>query len=249
VFEDASGFKHAESGGGYGWVKPTAIASYASSTDKFDVASYLPGFYAGAKSAAAADPSLFVLGSVFKGFDDVVVNGWKVWGKQGASGNGNRYVGQQCGKTWLDSFGAARKAYPESDPIEAIQVPTWDDYEEATEIESGIENYADVTASMSGDTLRWKVSASPKAPEDCTAALAPDTGFTLEQTLDHFEVYASSAPGSDTAPLTLIDGDIAPTATSLDMTGKLPSGSHVLYVYAVGKPSIHNHLSAPVPFK
>ena len=40
VFDDpdASGFTHAESGGGYGWVKPTAIASYAGSTDKFDVA-------------------------------------------------------------------------------------------------------------------------------------------------------------------------------------------------------------------
>jgi hypothetical protein len=239
VFEDAGGFTHAESGGAYAWPEPTPIASYPGS-DPFDDASHLPGFYQAAAKAANT-PASYVQGGVFKGFDDVVVNGWVNWS---SGGDGNRYMGQQCGKTWLDSFAQAAKAYPASSPIAAIQIPTWDDYEEATEIETGIENYVDVTAKVSGSTLSWSIAASDNAPADCTTAL--EAGFTLDQTLDHYEVYASTAPDSASAPLTLVAGDIPTTTTSLDLGGKLPAGAQVLYVYAVGKPTLHNHLSPAV---
>jgi hypothetical protein len=107
-------------------------------------------------------------------------------------------------------------------PLEAIEVTTWNDYEEGTEIETGIESYAQINASVSGATLSWTVTAAANAPADCTTALA--AGFSLEATIHHFEVYSS--PAGDEEHLTLLAGDAQPSTTSLDLTGKLPAGAY-----------------------
>jgi hypothetical protein len=228
VFENTAG--HAKTFGAYAWPKPVAIGSYPAAPDPFDI-SYLKDFYPAAKDFAV------VFGMAYKGFDDHVVNGWvgPTTEKPDYS-NGRRYSGQQCGKTWLDSFAVTSAVI---DEIAAVQLPTWDDYEEATELETGIDNHLALSPKISGSTLSWSLTADKGAPADCS-------GVNLATTVHHFAVYAS--PATDGENLTLVADDIAPSALSLDLTGKLPAGKYVLYVRAVGQPSITNKLSPAIAF-
>jgi hypothetical protein len=231
VFENAGGFTHAASDGAYSWVSPTPIGSYPGS-DPYGTKGFLPYFYGQATSHA----SLTTWGSAYKGFDDLVVNGW---------GGGERYAGQQCGKTWLDTFAAANAKYSKSSPLGGIQLVTWDDYEEGTELESGIDDHLAVTAALQGaTTLSWTVSFDKTAPSECTAAVT--AGFDPGALVDHYAVYAS--PAGDGKNVSLVDGTVGATARTLDLAGKLTPGGYVLYVYAVGKPFLFNQLSAAVPY-
>ncbi len=230
VFENAGGFTHAESDGAYAWLTVTPIASYPGS-DPFGTAAFLPYFY----GQAAMHPTAYRVGSAYKGFDDNLVNGW---------GGGQRYTGQQCGKTLLDTMKAASAVISGAHPLDAVQVPTWDDYEEGSEIETGIESYAAITASLSGSTLSWSVSPAADAAPDCKQAIAQ--GFSLDATIHHYEVYAS--PASDGEDLARIGADVPASTKSLDLGGLLPPGSYLLYVYAVGQPLLHNHLSQGISF-
>jgi hypothetical protein len=231
IFENAGGFTHAASDGAYSWLQATPIGSYPGS-DPFGTAGFLPYFY----QQAAAHPTLHTIGSAYKGFDDYLVNGW---------GGGRRYAGQQCGKTWLDTLAAAGKSYSSAHQLEALQIATWDDYEEGTEIETGIESWASINASVNGATLTWSVVPAAGAPADCTQAIS--AGFSLDATIHHYEVYAS--PAGDGENLTRVGGDLPASTKSLDLAGKLPPGAYVLYVYAVGQPTIKNHLSAAAPYQ
>jgi hypothetical protein len=231
VFENAGGFTHLASDGAYCWVTPTPIGSYPGS-DPFGTKGFLPYFY----QQAVMHPTLHTIASAYKGFDDNVVDGW---------GGGRRYAGQQCGKTWLDTLAAAGTFYSSAHQLEALQIPTWDDYEEGTEIETGIESWASISASVNGTMLSWSVAAAAGAPADCAQAIS--AGFSLDATIHHFEVYAS--PAGDGEKLTRVGGDLPASTKSLDLTGALPAGAYVLYVYAVGQPVIHNHLSPAVPYQ
>ncbi len=62
-----------------------------------------------------------------------------------------------------------------------MQLVTWNDYEEGTEIESGIDNCVSVSAAMAGNSLQWKIAGS-------------------EDTIDHYRVYVSS-DGQNLMPL------------------------------------------------
>jgi hypothetical protein len=229
IFENAGGFTHASADGAYAWVPATPIAQYPGS-DPFGTTGFLPYFYSQAKSHTG-----LAIGSAYKGFDDAVVNGW---------GGGERYVGQQCGKTWLDTMGAAA-TYASMHPLEAVQIGTWDDYEEGTEIETGIDNWATVDASASGSILTWSVKPAANAPMDCTKALAG--GFSLDATIHHYELYVASA--AEPTKVVRVGADL-PTSIQAYELGSLtvPPGSYVVYVYAVGQPSIRNHLSQAVAF-
>ncbi len=225
IFENDGAYAHAESDGAFSWLATIAIGSYPGS-DPFGVAGFLPYFY----KQAAANPSKITWGSAWKGFDDNLVNGW---------GGGRRYAGQQCGKTWLDTLAAAKSHAGE---LGAVQIATWDDYEEGTEVETGIDNHLAVSAHVSGGTLSWSLAAEANAPSDCTGAIAQ--GLDLASTVHHFAVYASS----DGESLELVADDLAATAKSLDRGALVPAGTTQLFVYAVGQPMIHNHLSAAVAY-
>jgi hypothetical protein len=228
VFENGGGFGHAESDGAYSWITVVPYSSYPG-TDPFGTASFLPYFY----GQGLAHAALSTWGSAYKGFDDNLVNGW---------GAGRRYAGQECGKTWLDTLALTGKYYSTSTPLDGIQLITWDDYEEGTELETGIDNHVVVTAAVQGGTLSWAVALDAGAPDECTGAVA--AGFDPASTIDHFTVYVSpSGDGEHVAP---VADSIAASTRSLDLTGRLPSGSWQASVYATGKPTIVNHLSAAV---
>ena len=75
------------------------------------------------------------VGSVYAGFDDRLAS----WGKR-------RIINGNCGDTWLKTFSVAREYQGR---YSALQLLTWNDYEEGSEIEPGIDNCVSVRASAS----------------------------------------------------------------------------------------------------
>src|SRR6185503_15239562 len=124
---------------------------------------------------------------------------------------------QQCGQTWLSTFAKANSMWSTSNQLAFFQLVTWNDYEEATEIETGIDNCVSVNASVAGSTLNWSVSGS-------------------ESTIDHYTAFISS-DGQDLMSL----GDVPAGIHALDLGSfGFTSGTYSVYVKAVGKPSILN---------
>ena len=201
LFQHSRGFTHVESDGAYSW-------DIANSSD-FGM-SYLTSFY----KAGMAAPSKQTWGASYKGFNDKLAS----WGL-------NRIMDQRCGQTWLQTFSKINSVYNSSNQLAAMQLVTWNDYEEGTEIESGIDNCVGVSAAVAGNSLQWKITGS-------------------EDTIDHYRVYVSS-DGQSLMPL--VDQSVGTHA--LDMCGySLASGNYKLFVQAIGKPSLKNQISASVAY-
>jgi PKD repeat protein len=102
---------------------------------------------------------------------------------------------------------------------------TWNDYEEATEIETGIDNCVSVSASVSGSTLNWSITGD-------------------ESTIDHYTAFIS-ADGQNLMPL----GDFPAGTRALNLAGfGFNAGTYSVFVKAVGKPSLLNHMSAAAAY-
>ncbi len=202
LFRDAHGFKHAQSDGAYCWRGVATSREDAGLND-------LDRFY----SAALTRPSQIAWGAAYKGFDDSLA----AWGK-------GKYVAQHCAETWLSSLQEASRFYSSERPLSVLQVVTWNDYEEGTEIETGIDNCVSVEATLREPSLlTWELSG----PAD---------------SVDHFTIFLS-ADGEALMSL----GDVPNTARSFNLPLLIP-GSWRLRVKAVGKPSIMNHMTNEVSF-
>jgi len=210
VFRNSSGFWHDASSGAFSWI------GTSTSQDPSGLA-HLDTFY---RTAQNETPKL-VIGSTWKGFDDSV-----------ASWSRNRKVPQRCGKTWLDTIARA-KNYAGAFPGEQffLQVNTWNNYEEGTAIESGIDNCVSVAASISGSTLNWSVQGAP-------------SGMTPEATIAKYLVYVSL---DGERLMQLAEKAVGDRTLNLDSFGFEP-GSYKFYVKAVGKPSIVNRMSSAVTY-
>jgi hypothetical protein len=196
ISQGSRGFSHPVSNGSYAWMHAT------SSQYGMD---YLTKFY----NSAMKLPQYMTWGAGYKGFNDTLAS-WSL----------NRVVGQQCGQTWLQTFNMINNYYDSGNQLPILQLVTWNDYEEGTELESGIDNCLAVSASMAGAILKWNISGN-------------------ENTVDHYTVYFSSDRQH------LLELNTVPAGTrSMDVGAfRLSSGS--LYVQAVGKPSIQNQMSSP----
>lgn len=198
IFQNGSGFTHDQSSGSISWVMINPDPNDWSQA-------YLDNFY----QIARTYPSRHAYGATYKGFNDYLAD-WTL----------HRVVNQNCGQTWLSTFSEINHFYSSSTNLESLQLVTWNDYEEATEIESGIDNCVSVSASVSGTTLSWSISGS-------------------ESTIDHYTIFVSQ-DGQQLMSLV----DIPAGMRSLDMAPYgLPSGNYKVYVKAVGKPSIRNTMS------
>lgn len=207
IQENAGGFTFTQSDGSYGWPQPLQ-----SGYDSFEGLAYLDDFY----SHALQRLNSYGFGSTYKGFNDIIAS----WAPPGG-----RHIKQFCGKTWLDTWAEASKYYNPGNQLQNMQVATWSDYEEGTEIETGIDNCVSISASSSGSTLNWAITGD-------------------EATLDHYTVFVS-LDGANLMPLT----DVAAGTHALDLsTFGLDPGAYTLYVKAVGKPSLFNHTSQAVNY-
>ncbi len=201
LFQHSRGFSHVQSDGAYSW-------DIATSSDYG--MSYLSGFYQVGMSA----PGKETWGASYKGFNDKLAS----WGL-------NRIMDQRCGQTWLQTFAKINSLYNSTNQLAAMQLVTWNDYEEGTEIESGIDNCVSVSATLAGNSLQWQVTGG-------------------ESTIDHYRVYVSSN-GQNLMPLT----DQTVGTHALDMCGySLAAGNYKLFVQAIGKPSLKNQISSAVAY-
>src|SRR5260221_2391809 len=156
---------------------------------------------------------MWVIGSAYKGFADSRPG----WGK-------NRHIPEQCGLTWLSSLSKANQYFSSKNQLPMILIVTWNDYEEGTEIETGIDNCVSISAQSDGSKISWQINGD-------------------ERTIDHYSILASS-DGKRAIPLQDIS---AGRGHSLDIANILPSRGHwTIYVEAVGRASLLNHLSNPV---
>lgn len=200
IFQHAGGFTHAQTSGSYSWV--ILASDYGMS--------YLTNFY----DAGLTYPAEDAYGATYKGFNDSLAS----WGS-------GRVMSQQCGQTWLQTFSKINHTYNSSKQLDALQLVTWNDYEEGTEIETGIDNCFSISASRSGGKLQWSVKGN-------------------ENTIDHYTVFVST-DGQNLMEL----AQVAPGNHSVNLASySLPGGNYLVYVQAVGKPVFRNHMSAAVKY-
>jgi len=214
IFEGVGGFDQLSSGGAFGWVQPSQ------SQDDLEITSSGNGrsiqeFY----QAAAAHSGALTWGIAYKGFND----SQSAWGA-------NRLLDQRCGTTWVNSMREANNFYSSTNPLPFLQVATWNDYNEGTSLEDGVNNCYTVTASVSGSTLNWQ--------------LHPSTSAASTTTISGFQVYASTDGGNTYQPF---GAEQSANAMSESLAG-LPAGSTKLIVKMIGQPEILNQASGPVSF-
>lgn len=196
IFQNNNGFTHTLSDGSYSWVMPT--------TNDYGM-HYLGSFY----DSGLSLPNEETVGASYKGFNDSLAS-WSL----------NRVMGQQCGQTWLQTFSKLNGMYNAGKQLPYLQLVTWNDYEEGTEIESGIDNCLTVSPSVAGNSLQWSVQGD-------------------ESTVDHYTVYIS-ADGQNLMALT----DMATGVHSLNLCGfPIPNAKYSMFVQAVGKPSVVNQMT------
>jgi hypothetical protein len=184
----------------------------------------------------ASDP--YDLGGVAGFYSSVGASTKKAFGSMEAGFNGTltksvswsegKYLPRGSGACLVQTAAKIDAVIPAN--VTRMQWATWSDWEEGTEIESGVENDVAVTASVQGSTLSWSTTS----------------GTGDESTLDHYEVYAS-VDGVRAADL----GSVPVAAHSFDLGSAscLASGTtYRLQVVAVGRPCIRNHASAVVMY-
>jgi hypothetical protein len=102
---------------------------------------------------------------------------------------------------------------------------TWNDYEEGTSIEPGIENCVTISGAVSGHILTWSITGA-------------------QSTLDHFEVFIT-LDGTNLMKL----GYFSAGTRQLDLQPfAFAPNSYTVYVKAVGKPSLANKVSEPITY-
>ncbi|MBZ5681991.1 MAG: hypothetical protein LAO24_17975 [Acidobacteriia bacterium] len=202
-FRNSGTFGNSDADGAYSWMAPETAGA-----DDPMALKYLERFYSKAQRS-----SKIAMGSAYKGFNDSDAS----WGKGHA-------IDQQCGQTWIATFAEAGRFYSSDHQLPAMIIPTWNDYEEGTEIESGVDNCVNVRASITGDELAWSISGR-------------------ENTIDHYVIMAEKdAQWKDLA--TLPAGSRSVQLHDLHLQPEVDA----LCVQAVGKPSMLNHSSGPLGY-
>jgi hypothetical protein len=203
IMRNNGGFTATASDGSFAW-----LATKTSAYDGYMSLGYLDSFY----GTALKNPAKLPFGSAFKGFDDTIA----AWTPLPTG----RHIPQLCGQTWLRSMAEAGLYYSSSKQLENLQIVTWNDYEEGSALEPGIDNCVAISAWVTGDTAAW--------------TLAGD-----ESTIDHYTVFIS-ADGKNLMPL----ADLAAGTTSHNLKQYgFDAGTYSVFVKAVGRPSIKNHMS------
>ncbi len=180
-----------------------------------------------------SDP--FNLNAVTSDFPTIKNSGKKAFGAMCSQFNGTltKSVSWSMGKYLPGSNGlcevsralAINQTIPPN--MTRMQWATWSDWEEGTEVEAGIENNFALTGEIdASNLLSWTVASGDG------------------RTIDHYEIYASSN-GVTAALLASVPSNVQQT----NLTGAgLAPGSYQLYIDAVGKPCIRDHLSPPISY-
>jgi hypothetical protein len=221
VFENSGGFSHTQSAGAFAWQQPPNVsgASITQSTQEdWKGGTYLDNWYNNANTTYA---SKLAFGLALKGFDSETASWYYPNG---------RVIAQQCGQVWLNSF-AMNNGHPN---VNYIQVSTWDDYEEGSEIETGIDNcFSAPTLSLASSTLTITLHKT-------------DATYATTNTISSLKVWVSQ----DSTNYALLDTlPVLTTSVNLASYGVLTVGqTYQFKIQAVGQPGISNQISAATSY-
>ena len=109
--------------GFYAWINP-GKKGWASDGSNWGE-DYLHNFYMQMQSKY---PDKIAVGAAWAGFDDSKAS----WGL-------GRHMSQRCGQTLTDTTEIYREYYPDNHPLPFLLIETWNDYEEGTAIERGLQ--------------------------------------------------------------------------------------------------------------
>jgi hypothetical protein len=179
---------------------------------------YLDSFY----DTSLKYPTLQPWGAAWKGFDNTNAP----WNPAIS------ITGQQCGSTWLQTFAEMthNNDYGAAHQLPLMQVATWNDYEEGSEVETGIDNCLSLSAQVVNANLTWSPTFSSASGS--------------ENTVDHYEIYDTTDGQNLTLLATVPSGTHAIPLSSMN----LATGSQSFYVEASGKASIQNKMSNGVAY-
>jgi|SRR5579872_1023497 len=195
---------------------------------------YLDRFY----HDASQNNNYIAVGLLDSGFDDSNAG----WGY-------DRVVAQQCGQVLWDTaneMSAGGYWGSNNHQIPYMQVATWNDYEEATEQESGINNCYTISALLDSQhgMLDWSLTPS-------------DSVYANPKTIDHFTVWwsiHSSDPnkalqiGATNIKANNGNGPYSIDLSALNLPHPAPDYTVDLYVEMVGIPSVLNQMSGVVQY-
>ncbi len=206
IFRNSVGFTHTQTDGAFAWI------NHYGSNDPYGLV-YLDNFY----DVSLMYPTLQPWGASWKGFDNTNAP----WNPTVS------ITPQQCGNTWVETFAEMthNNDYGIVHQLPFLQVATWNDYEEGSEVETGIDNCLSLSASVDSTTLSWSLAFSSSSGS--------------ENTVDHYAVYTTADGQNLTALATVPPGTNAIPLSSLN----LASGTQTLYVEAIGKAGILNKMS------
>ena len=219
----------AQVGAGQSWVlQGTGVLTYAWVDQAFDWAApyhdglhpsdpYNLGAVSGFYAKLAATPAKRGFGALAPGFNGMLTHsvGWSQ-GKYLPRGNGACLVQR-----------AARTDAVIPPNVTRMQVVTWNDWEEGSQVETGVENFLAVHASVDGGSLAW--------------APAGD-----ESTVDHYDIYVSSDGGATAHRI----GSAPRGARSFPLASACVAHGAAARaaVVAVGRPLIRDHASGWVGY-
>jgi len=206
LIRGTGGFTRTTADGGYSWIVIQQKNPFDPELNLHDA------FFQVAQQA----PQRLTVGTAFKGFNDTLA----AWGT-------NRVIDQNCGETWIQSFSEIGKFYSSGNQLPALQIATWNDYEEGISIESGIDNCVFLVPSQSGSTISWTVNGD-------------------ENTIDHYTVFIST-DGQNLSSLM----DVPKKVHSIDLSKLNLSAAMTYFVFvkAVGLPSIQNKMSPAIAYR
>lgn len=123
VYKDSSTAHPEQFDGYYAWVSPGAKGWSPDGRNWGQ--EYLDEFY---QKMTTKHPDKLIIGAAWPGFDD-----------RKASWSKNRRMDGRCGKTFDESLRAFRRYFTDAKPLPFLMINTWNDYEEGTAIERGVD--------------------------------------------------------------------------------------------------------------
>lgn len=183
--------------------------------DPYDInIAYLDNYYA----TGLQHPEKINFGVGYPGFNDTIA-GWI----------NNRIMHRDCGRTWLASFAQVGNSHNSTRQLSYLQTATWNDYEEGSQHETGIDNCLSVPAWTSGGTLYWTLQG--EGPPESVSY------FRIFISSDGFNLMKLADVSGRSRSLSLASWPLSTTTT------------YKLFVKAIGKPSIQNKMSNAVGYR
>lgn len=208
IFRNSGAFTDPAPDGAFAWIALNRANPYDINK------AYLDNFY----STSLQHPERITVGVGYPGFNDSIA-GWI----------DNRTMHRNCGRTWLASLAHAANYYSTSRQLRLAQIATFNDYDEGSQMENGIDNCLKVVAWTGGDTLYWALE-----------------GDGPPESVSYFRVFVS-LDGFNLMKL----ADVPGTTRSLSLSSwpLTRSTRYKLYVKAIGKASFRTKMSNLVGYR